>query len=118
MRNSHARDFDTALLTPDYLADARRANPRQDLLSRLVEAEEEGVRLNEQELLGMCGFLIVAGHETTMALLANGLLALLRHPDQQHGLRDGPQQITTAVEARGANRHSSDPRAMAGDRTG
>ncbi|MCH2130621.1 MAG: cytochrome P450 [Pirellulaceae bacterium] len=80
------------------LADARRAHPQKDLLSRLVEAEEEGDRLNEQELLGMCGFLIVAGHETTMALLANGMLALLRHPDQQQQLRNNPQLITTAVE--------------------
>lgn len=80
------------------LANQRRSNPQDDLLSRLVEAEEEGDRLNEQELLGMCGFLIVAGHETTMALLANGMLALLRHPDSQQQLRNDPQLITTAVE--------------------
>jgi len=80
------------------LAEARRSHATDDLLSRLVEAEEEGDRLNEQELLGMCGFLIVAGHETTMALLANGLLALLQHPDQQKRLRDDPQQIHSAVE--------------------
>ena len=80
------------------LVDARRANSREDLLSRLVEAEDQGDRLNEQELIGMCGFLLVAGHETTMALLSNGLLALLRHPAQLQRLRTDPQQIATAVE--------------------
>lgn len=80
------------------LVEARRSNSREDLLSRLVEVEDEGDRLNEQELLGMCGFLLVAGHETTMALLSNGLLALLRHPAQLQRLRTDPQQIATAVE--------------------
>lgn len=80
------------------LANARRTNPQPDLLSRLVEVEEEGDCLQEQELLGMCGFLIVAGHETTMALLTNGLLSLLNHPDQQQHLRENPQRIGTAVE--------------------
>jgi len=80
------------------LADVRRTAPQPDLLSRLVEAEEEGDRLTEQELLGMCGFLIVAGHETTMALLSNGMLALLRYPDQLQRLRDEPELIGSAVE--------------------
>jgi cytochrome P450 len=80
------------------LADVRRMAPQPDLLSRLVEAEEEGDRLTEQELLGMCGFLIVAGHETTMALLSNGMLALLRYPDQLQRLRDEPELIGSAVE--------------------
>jgi cytochrome P450 len=80
------------------LVEERRANSQEDLLSRLVEAEDQGDRLNEQELLGMCGFLLVAGHETTMALLSNGLLALLRHPAQLQRLRTDPQQISTAVE--------------------
>ena len=80
------------------LVDKRRANSREDLLSRLVEVEDQGDRLNEQELLGMCGFLLVAGHETTMALLSNGLLGLLRHPEQLQRLRTEPQRIATAVE--------------------
>lgn len=80
------------------LADARRTRSHSDLLGRLVEVEEAADSLSEQELLGMCGFLIVAGHETTMALLANALLALLRHPDQLRLLREKPQWIHTAVE--------------------
>ena len=93
---SHSAAELTALFK--RLANVRRTHPQPDLLSRLVEVEEQGDRLQEQELLGMCGFLIVAGHETTMALLANGLLSLLNHPRQQQQLREHPQQIVTAVE--------------------
>ncbi|MBN83231.1 MAG: cytochrome [Planctomycetaceae bacterium] len=82
----------------DELARQRRLAPRNDLLSQLVQVEDQGNRLSRQELLGMCGFLMVAGHETTMALLANGLLALLRHPMQLQQLRENPAAIPTAVE--------------------
>ena len=82
----------------DELATERRANPREDLLSQLVQVEDQGDRLSRQELLGMCGFLMVAGHETTMALLANGLFALLRHPVQLQQLREDPRRIPRAVE--------------------
>ena len=82
----------------DELATERRADPREDLLSQLVQVEDQGDRLSRQELLGMCGFLMVAGHETTMALLANGLFALLRHPVQLQQLREDPRRIPRAVE--------------------
>ena len=82
----------------DELARERRAAPRNDLLSQLVQVEDQGNRLSHRELLGMCGFLMVAGHETTMALLANGLLALLRHPTQLQRLRENPAEIPSAVE--------------------
>ena len=82
----------------DELAQQRRADPRDDLISQLVQVEDRGNRLSHQELLGMCGFLMVAGHETTMALLANGLLALLRHPTQLQRLRENPTAIAAAVE--------------------
>lgn len=80
------------------LADRRRKEPKDDLLTRLVQIEQAGDRMTSQELVAMCGFLILAGHETTMGLLSNGLLALLRNPDQHRRLREHPELIPTAVE--------------------
>lgn len=79
------------------LADERRARPRDDLLTGLVQTEEEGDRLTRDELLAMCVLLLIAGHETTMNLIGNGLLALLRHPDQMDALRY-PSLAAGAVE--------------------
>jgi hypothetical protein len=76
----------------------RRARPHGDLLSALIAAEEAGDTLSEIELLATCILLLVAGHETTVNLLGNGTLALLRHPDQLDRLRRDPGLIGTAVE--------------------
>jgi pimeloyl-[acyl-carrier protein] synthase len=76
----------------------RRAAPREDVLSALIAAEEAGDRLNGEELLATCILLLVAGHETTVNLIGNGTLALLRHPDELAKLRDNPGLIGTAVE--------------------
>jgi len=76
----------------------RRAEPLDDLLSALVSVEERGDRLQEHELVGMTVFLLVAGHETTMSLLANGLLALLSHPEQLDRLRADLDLMPTAIE--------------------
>ena len=78
--------------------DARRKQPREDLISALIEMEEEGDRLTEHEMLSMCGFLIVAGHETTMSLLGTGMLALLRYREQFDQLIDDPQFAKSTVE--------------------
>lgn len=76
----------------------RRATPGPDLLSALIEAEEAGDRLSEDELLSTLVLLLVAGHETTVNLIANGVLALLRNPEEQQRLRDDPDLIRSAVE--------------------
>ena len=76
----------------------RRDSPRADLLTALIAAEEAGDKLTENELLATCILLLVAGHETTVNLLGNGTLALLRHPDQLRLLRENPGLIGTAVE--------------------
>jgi cytochrome P450 len=69
------------------LIEKRRADPRDDLISALVQAEDRGDVLNHGELLGMLLLLLVGGHETTVNLIGNGLLALLRHPEQLERLR-------------------------------
>jgi pimeloyl-[acyl-carrier protein] synthase len=76
----------------------RRASPRGDLLSALIAAEEAGDKLNEEELLATCILILIAGHETTVNLIGNGVLALLRNPEELRRLRATPGLITTAVE--------------------
>jgi cytochrome P450 len=76
----------------------RRRNPQSDLISTLVQAEEEGDRLTMDELIGTVTTLIGAGHETTANLVANGMLALLRNPDQYQLLRDSPDLLPRAME--------------------
>jgi cytochrome P450 len=80
------------------LVKARRAKPRDDLVSALVQVEEAGDQLSEDELLAMIFLLLIAGHETTVNLIGNGTLALLEHPDQMEKLRNDPQLIKSAVE--------------------
>ncbi len=80
------------------LVKARRARPRADLVSALVQVEEAGEQLSEDELLAMVFLLLIAGHETTVNLIANGTLALLEHPDQMERLREDPGLIRSAVE--------------------
>ena len=75
----------------------RRSAPRDDLLQALINAEEQGDTLSEDELLGNCILLLAAGHGTTIHLIGNGLLALLRHPDQLELLRHNPALIGPAV---------------------
>ena len=85
----------------EYIADVaeqRRADPRDDLISGLVAAEEEGDRLSLQELFTTCVLLLVAGNETTTKLIANGLVALLRNPDQLEILREEPKRIPSAID--------------------
>ncbi len=85
----------------DYIeavAEQRRAEPRDDLLSGLVAAEEEGDRLSMSELRATCVLLMVAGNETTTSLIGNSVLALLAHPEQAALLREEPKRIAGAVD--------------------
>ena len=76
----------------------RRTQPGDDLLTELIRAEDEGSRLTEAELLATSILLLVAGHETTVGLISNAVLALLRHPDQLAALRDDPGLAGDTVE--------------------
>lgn len=76
----------------------RRKDLRDDLLSALIAAEEQGDRLSEDELIATAVLLLGAGHETTMNLIGNGLLALFRHPDQLEKLKTDPTLIHSAIE--------------------
>jgi cytochrome P450 len=81
----------------ELVIDASRRDS-DGLLAALVAAEEEGDRLNRDEVVALCALLLAAGFETTSNLVCNGLLALLRHPDQLAQLRDGSADPATAVE--------------------
>jgi cytochrome P450 len=80
------------------LIDAKRANPADDVLSALVQPQDDGDELTEIELVSMAFLLLVAGHETTVNLIANGVLALLRNPDQLAALRNDPGLLPGAIE--------------------
>jgi cytochrome P450 len=83
------------------LVEMRRAkpgNPLNDVLTRLIQGEDNGERLTEKELLHNCIFLLNAGHETTTNLIGNGLVALLDHPAEKARLIEHPDMIKAAVE--------------------
>jgi cytochrome P450 len=81
----------------DFLADRRRS-PRQDLMSALVSAEIEGVRLTDEELLGFCALLLIAGTETTTNLLGNAAVVLAQHPDSRRRLANDHTLLGPAIE--------------------
>ena len=80
------------------LIERKRSNPQNDILTKLIQAEDEGEKLNEDELVAMVFLIIIAGYETTVQLITNGVLALLQHPDQLAKLRAQPELIDSAVE--------------------
>jgi cytochrome P450 len=80
------------------LFELRRRNPGDDLTTQLVHAEEDGSKLTNEELTANIILLFGAGHETTVNLIGNGLLALYRHPDQLALLKSNPGLITNAIE--------------------
>ncbi|MFK0735521.1 MAG: cytochrome P450 [Gloeotrichia echinulata HAB0833] len=76
----------------------RQKQPRQDLITALVKAQDEGDKLSEEEVLSMCIHLLTAGHETTVNLIGKGTLALLRNPDALKLLRTHPELIPAGIE--------------------
>jgi cytochrome P450 len=96
--NKAVEDF---LAYLEVLVERRRAkpgDPSRDVLTRLIQGEENGERLSAKELLHNCIFLLNAGHETTTNLIGNGLVALKQHPAEKRRLSEHPQMIKTAVE--------------------
>ncbi|MDX1449921.1 MAG: cytochrome P450, partial [Acidimicrobiia bacterium] len=80
------------------LADLRRADPQDDMISFLLHAEEDGDRLDHQEFLAMVFLLLIAGHETTVNLIGNGVLELTRHQDEFTRLLSGDVSVESATE--------------------
>jgi cytochrome P450 len=90
-----------SLMQAEYfrsLFELRRRQPGEDLTSQLVQAEEEGSKLSNEELTANIILLFGAGHETTVNLIGNGLLALARNPGQLQLLQNDPSLITNAIE--------------------
>src|SRR5262249_20422079 len=82
----------------EALITERRAHPRNDLLSSLIAAHDQEDKLTEEELIVMCTLLLIAGFDTTINLVGNGMLALLQHADQLALLRAQPQLLPSAIE--------------------
>ena len=82
----------------DRAVSERREDPRDDLMSALIEAEDEGDRMSHDEVLTMLNLLLLAGNLTTTDLMGNGLAVLLSHPDEVAKLREDPSVMANAVE--------------------
>lgn len=76
----------------------RRADPGDDLMSGLIHVEESGEQLTEEEIIATCTLLLVAGHETTVNLIANAILAMLRHPTQWTALGRNSSRVSALIE--------------------
>ncbi len=85
----------------EYLTDLigqRRGRPGDDLMSGLIAVEESGDQLTEEEIIATCNLLLIAGHETTVNLIANAILAMLRHPRQWAALGSDPSRAAVVIE--------------------
>lgn len=75
-----------------------RANPRNDLVSHMIAAQDSGDQLTDDELISNCVTLLLAGHESTKYTITNGILTLLGHPEQMHALKENSSLLPTAIE--------------------
>ncbi|WP_082234896.1 cytochrome P450 family protein [Halobacillus massiliensis] len=91
-------DVEAFLAYLKELFDERRASPGDDLISSLLQAEEEGEQLSRNELYSMMVLLIIAGHETTVNLIANTMLALFENPEELEKLKADPSLVPSAIE--------------------
>ncbi len=85
----------------EYFADLigqRRGRPGDDLISGLVAVEGSGDQLSEEEIIATCRLLLMAGHETTVNLIANAILAMLRHRGQWAALGNDPSRAAVVIE--------------------
>lgn len=101
IRGEFGPGLDAAAALYDYFTSflaERRAHPQDDLMTALVHAEVDGEHLTEEELLGFCLLLLVAGHETTTNLLSNSAVVLAQHPESRRQLADNPELVPAAVE--------------------
>lgn len=80
------------------LLDERRTTPRNDLFTRLLQAEVDGERLSVERILGFFQLLLIAGHETTTNLISNAILSLLEHPEERARLDADPTLLPSAIE--------------------
>lgn len=92
------RDMPDTVRFVRQLVDDKRANPGDDILTGLIQADDDGDRLTEDEIIAMVFLLIVAGYETTVHLITNGVLTLLQHPAQLERLRGDLALADSAVE--------------------
>jgi cytochrome P450 len=93
--------FQAGVWLRGYLRDLlarRRGDPGDDLISALIHVEESGDQLTEEEIIATCNLLLIAGHETTVNLIANAILAMLRHPTQWAALSADPLRVSAVVE--------------------
>jgi cytochrome P450 len=93
--------FEAGLWLRGYLRELiarRRSDPGEDLMSGLIHVEESGDQLTEEEIIATCNLLLIAGHETTVNLIANAILAMLRHRAQWDALGASPQRVSAVVE--------------------
>ncbi len=92
------KDMPDSIKFVRQLIQDKAASPEDDILSHLIQAEDDGDKLTEDELVAMVFLLIAAGYETTVHLISNGVLTLLQHPQQLEQLRAEPRLINSAVE--------------------
>ena len=99
------------------LAEAREREPREDLLTGLVQARHEGSRLSHEEMLSMLTLILVAGNETTTTLIGNAVIELLLHPAELARLRRDPGLLPSAIDEvlRFASPVQFDPRCVTRD---